>query len=191
VSAVASPAAPAIYPLLFDGQSTDEVRENREAAGWLLADVRANPSAYHPALQGVLAEVVEAADLTLANRPAVTVDQSIGADLDEIKSRVDIAGYIARRAPSVRYRRGSGGHLRARCPWPQHEDDEPSFSVNPDKGYFNCFGCGRKGDLFTFVMLWDGYSFKEAIVELAREAGVDLPTGSGAPRPRAWTVRVG
>ena len=179
------------WPLVFDGQPTDEVRENRDAAGWLLNDVNKHPSAYHPDLAAMLGEVVDVADQALAARSAVAVDPPIGANLDLIKRRVDVAGYIGRRAPTVRYQRGSRGNLRARCPFPDHDDREPSLSVNPEKAVWRCFGCGRGGDVFTFVMHWDGSSFREAIAELAREAGVDLPRRPDQARVRSGMVRVG
>ncbi len=94
MSAVAD-APPTGWGPLFEAQPTDEVIQARDAAGWLLNDVRAHPTAYHADLATVLAEVAEEADLALATRPAVAVARRIGVDLELIKQRLDVAGYIA------------------------------------------------------------------------------------------------
>lgn len=56
------------------------------------------------------------------------------------------------------------------CPF--HSEKTPSFSVNPSKGLFYCFGCGKGGDVFSFVQEHEGMSFPEAVRYLARKAGI-------------------
>jgi len=62
-----------------------------------------------------------------------------------------------------------GRNLMACCPF--HNEKTPSFSVSPDKGFFKCFGCGKGGNVFTFLMEHDGLSFPEAVEALANRAG--------------------
>jgi DNA primase len=66
----------------------------------------------------------------------------------------------------------AGRNLKGLCPF--HGEKTPSFSVNPDKRMFHCFGCGASGDAIKFVMQVEGKSFREAIEELARDAGIKL-----------------
>ena len=59
------------------------------------------------------------------------------------------------------------------CPF--HSEKTPSFTVNPEKGFFHCFGCGAGGDVFTFVMKRDHVSFVEAERILANKYGIPIP----------------
>lgn len=59
------------------------------------------------------------------------------------------------------------------CPF--HNEKSPSFSVSPSRQMYYCFGCGAGGNVFTFVMEYENYSFPEAIKHLAQKAGVSLP----------------
>jgi len=68
------------------------------------------------------------------------------------------------------------------CPF--HEEKTPSFSVNPDKGVYYCFGCQKGGDLFGFVMEIEHLNFPEAVERLARRFGVKLPPRSPEMRRR-------
>ncbi len=65
-----------------------------------------------------------------------------------------------------------GRYLKGLCPF--HGEKTPSFTVTPEKGIFHCFGCGRSGDLFGFVMEKEGVSFPEAVEILANYAGIPL-----------------
>lgn len=64
-----------------------------------------------------------------------------------------------------------------KCPLPGHDDKKVSFSVNLDTGLFNCHGCGKNGDVFTFYRELKGVDFKTALRELAAEAGVTEGSG--------------
>ncbi len=89
--------------------------------------------------------------------------------LDEIRSRVACSTVIGRRVRLVKRNREHAGL----CPF--HNEKTPSFTVNDDKGFFHCFGCGAHGDVIGFVMRIDHLSFPEAVERLAEEAGLELP----------------
>ena len=89
---------------------------------------------------------------------------------DEIKSRIDIVGYVQRHVPTLKK---AGRNHKACCPF--HNEKTPSFVVNPARQTWHCFGaCAEGGDLFTFTQKLHGWSFKEALRELAIESGVQL-----------------
>jgi DNA primase len=89
--------------------------------------------------------------------------------LDELRDRVRITEYIGRKVKLVRRGRNHTGL----CPF--HNEKSPSFSVNEDKGFYHCFGCGEHGNVFDFVMKTEGLSFPETIEKLAGDAGLELP----------------
>jgi DNA primase catalytic core len=68
-----------------------------------------------------------------------------------------------------------GKELVGRCPFGEHEDKHPSFSINPKKQLFYCHGCGRGGDVFSFVMVYKDYSFAQARYLLAEHTGIKIP----------------
>ncbi len=89
---------------------------------------------------------------------------------DEIKSRIDIVNYVQRHVPALKK---AGRNHKACCPF--HNEKTPSFVVNPERQSWHCFGaCAEGGDLFTFAQKLHGWDFKEALRELANEAGVQL-----------------
>ncbi len=89
---------------------------------------------------------------------------------DEIKARIDIVSYVQRHVPSLKK---SGRNYKACCPF--HNEKTPSFIVNPERGTWHCFGaCAEGGDIFTFAQKVNGWDFKEALRELAQQAGVQL-----------------
>jgi len=89
--------------------------------------------------------------------------------IEELRDRVAITDVIGRKVKLVRRGRS---HLGL-CPF--HSEKTPSFNVNPDKGFYHCFGCGVHGDVITFVMETEGLSFPEAVEQLATSAGMQLP----------------
>jgi DNA primase len=99
--------------------------------------------------------------------------------LDDIRSRVTLSDVIARRVKLIRRGREHTGL----CPF--HNEKTPSFTVNDDKGFFHCFGCGAHGDVIGFVMRTEGLSFPEAVERLAGEAGLQVPVASPEERVRA------
>ena len=69
----------------------------------------------------------------------------------------------------------SGGGLMGRCPFPDHPEKTPSFSVSESKQVYNCFGCHKKGNIFSFLQTYNGMSFKEAVEYLAERAQIPIP----------------
>ncbi len=99
---------------------------------------------------------------------------------DEIKSRIDIVNYVQQYVPLKK----AGRYYKANCPF--HSERTPSFIVNPDTQSWRCFGsCAEGGDLFTFAQKHHGWSFREALEELARQAGVELRRQSDEQRQQA------
>ncbi len=89
--------------------------------------------------------------------------------IGEIRERSDIVAVIGQH---VKLRKAGHNH-KGLCPF--HQEKTPSFNVNADKGFFYCFGCQKKGDIFTFVMELEGRSFVEAAESLAGRIGVLIP----------------
>jgi DNA primase len=98
--------------------------------------------------------------------------------IGEIRQRADIVAVIGRHVQL----RKSGRNHKGLCPF--HQERGPSFNVSPDKGFFYCFGCHKKGDVFTFVMEYEGKSFVEAAETLAQLTGVTLPERTDDPAAR-------
>ena len=88
--------------------------------------------------------------------------------LQELRDRVDLVAVVQRRVPLKK----SGHDWKGLCPF--HGEKTSSFYVVPDKKMFHCFGCGVSGDAIKFVMQMEGRSFRDAVEQLANEAGVDL-----------------
>lgn len=69
----------------------------------------------------------------------------------------------------------AGGGLMGRCPFPDHPEKTASFSVSETKQVYHCFGCGKSGNIFTFLRDYQGLSFPDAVEYLAQKAGLPLP----------------
>ena len=89
-------------------------------------------------------------------------------DFDLVKERVDIVAVIGGYVPLKK----AGRIYKALCPF--HSEKTPSFTVDPDRRTYKCFGCSEGGDVFTFLEKKDGLSPAEALERVAREAGVEL-----------------
>ncbi|MEN3976227.1 DNA primase [Emcibacter sp. SYSU 3D8] len=96
--------------------------------------------------------------------------------LDELRLRVRLTDVVGRQVKLVRKGRESGGL----CPF--HNEKTPSFTVNDEKGFYHCFGCGAHGNVIDFVMNTEGLGFPEAVERLAGEAGMALPVWSEGDR---------
>jgi len=88
--------------------------------------------------------------------------------VEEIKSRLDIVELVSDYVAIKR----AGQNFKGLCPF--HSEKTPSFTVNMPKQIFHCFGCGAGGDIFGFVMRYEGLTFPEALELLAKKAGVEL-----------------
>jgi len=95
--------------------------------------------------------------------------------LDELRARTTLSSVIM---PSVKLTR-AGREWKACCPF--HNEKTPSFTINDDKGFYHCFGCGAHGDAIRFLTDNRGMPFMDAVKELAAKAGMEVP----APDPRA------
>ena len=89
--------------------------------------------------------------------------------VEEVRMKNDIVDVVS---GYVRLQKKGANHWGC-CPF--HNEKTPSFSVNGAKQMYHCFGCGAGGNVFTFVMNYENYTFPEAIKYLADRAGVNLP----------------
>ncbi len=89
--------------------------------------------------------------------------------IDELKNRADLVRIIEPYTPLKK----KGANWMGCCPF--HQEKTPSFSVNPSKGFYKCFGCGKGGTAFNFVMEIEGLNFPEAIKRVAEISGIPLP----------------
>ena len=89
--------------------------------------------------------------------------------IEEVRSKNDIVDVISSYVKLQK----KGSSYFGLCPF--HNEKSPSFSVSREKQMYYCFGCGAGGNVFTFLMEYENYSFQEALKYLADRAGVDLP----------------
>ena len=94
--------------------------------------------------------------------------------LDELRARTTLSAVIG---PSVKLIK-AGREFKACCPF--HQEKTPSFTINDEKGFYHCFGCGAHGDAIRFLTDQRGLPFMDAVKELAGKAGMEIP----APDPR-------
>ncbi len=93
--------------------------------------------------------------------------------VNKIKDAVDIAEVIGDSVRLVK----RGPRYIGLCPF--HDEKTPSFTVTPERGSWYCFGCGKGGDVFSFVMEKEGLNFREALEYLGRRAGIEVPQFKG------------
>lgn len=98
--------------------------------------------------------------------------------IEEIRSRTDIVAFISSYIDLKR----RGANYVGRCPF--HSEKTPSFSVNPSRQMYHCFGCGTGGNVFTFAMEYDNLTFPEAVQMLAKRCGVSLPEAEESEESR-------
>jgi DNA primase len=98
--------------------------------------------------------------------------------LDEVKNHIGLAEVVGARVQLTK----KGREYHGLCPF--HNEKTPSFTVNEDKGFYHCFGCGEHGSVFDFVMKTDNMSFPEAVKKLADDAGIEIPLETREDRKR-------
>jgi DNA primase len=91
------------------------------------------------------------------------------AFIDDLLARTDIVEVVGSRVPLKR----QGKEFSARCPF--HDERSPSFTVSPVKQFYHCFGCGAHGTAISFVMQYDRLEFLDAVDELAKRVGMEVP----------------
>lgn len=89
--------------------------------------------------------------------------------LDEIRNRLTLSDIIGRKVKVIR----AGREFKACCPF--HSEKTPSFTINDQKQFYHCFGCGAHGDVLKFTMEHDNLGFRDAVEVLAAEAGLEVP----------------
>ena len=89
-------------------------------------------------------------------------------EVQNIKDRINIAEIVGQYVSLKR----AGRNFSGRCPF--HNERTPSFMVSPERGTYVCFGCGEKGDVFSFVQKIDGTDFPTVLKQLAEKAGIAL-----------------
>jgi DNA primase len=89
--------------------------------------------------------------------------------IDDLLNRTDIVDVVASRIQLKK----AGKNYTACCPF--HKEKTPSFSVSPDKQFYYCFGCGAGGNALGFIMDHDQLDFPQAVEDLAKRAGMDVP----------------
>lgn len=112
---------------------------------------------------------------------------------EEIRQRADIVDVVGQY---VALREAGNNRWKACCPF--HDEKTPSFYVSRDKGFYKCFGCGKSGDVFKFLIETENITFPEAKRMLAERYGVALPKytgtqqsvdGDGNPQPQEYSER--
>ncbi len=91
------------------------------------------------------------------------------AFIDDLLARSDIVEVVGARVPLKR----QGKEYAARCPF--HDERSASFTVSPTKQFYHCFGCGAHGTAISFLMQYDRLEFLDAVEELARRVGLEVP----------------
>ena len=103
--------------------------------------------------------------------------------IQQLLDRTDIVAVVERYVPLKK----AGANYQARCPF--HNEKSPSFSVSPTKQFYHCFGCGAHGTAISFLMEHAGYSFVEAVKELAGQVGLQVPDDDSRQAPEEETRR--
>ena len=101
-----------------------------------------------------------------------------GEFIEEVRARNDIVDVVSGYVKLTR----RGASYTGLCPF--HNDKTPSMSVHPARQTYHCFACGASGDVFSFVMEYDRLDFPEAVEQLAKRAGMELPEEDNDPGKR-------
>lgn len=96
--------------------------------------------------------------------------------IDKVRDANSIVDVVSRQVALKK----SGGQYLGLCPFPDHKEKTPSFSVSESKQLYYCFGCKKAGNIFNFVEAIMGMNFPEAVEWLARQARIPIPEGTHA-----------
>jgi DNA primase len=99
--------------------------------------------------------------------------------IDDVRERTNIVDVVRRY---VELKRAGTGSWKGLCPF--HAEKTPSFHVHEQRQFFHCFGCGEKGDVFSFLVKIEQRSFIEVLRDLAQQAGVEIPEKPLTPAER-------
>ena len=99
--------------------------------------------------------------------------------VEEVRTRNDIVDVISEYTGLKK----AGNSYKCCCPF--HNEKTPSFTVSREKQMYHCFGCGAGGNVYTFVMKYENFTFQEAIQFLAKRAGITLPEKELSPAEKA------
>ena len=99
--------------------------------------------------------------------------------IQELIARADVVEIVGRY---VQLKKG-GANFMGLCPF--HGEKSPSFSVSPAKQFYHCFGCGKNGNVISFLMDHAGMTFVEAVKDLAQQYGMQIPEDEASPEDRA------
>lgn len=88
---------------------------------------------------------------------------------DKLRSQILVSEVVGKKVKL----KSRGNEFWGLCPF--HNENTPSFSVNDQKGFFHCFGCGEHGDIVSFLMKTEGLEYKEAVEKLAEDFGIEVP----------------
>ncbi|MEA2511083.1 MAG: primase [Thermomicrobiales bacterium] len=169
---------------MFADSPIEEVQAAFGTARWLLDDGHQHLDHMPNVLVDVEQAIANEAARELASRRARQHTDQVNADLDLIKHRLGLPGFIQHRAPFVNLTRQSGGRLLCRCPLGTHEDKTPSFTIYPEPDpHFYCFGCRLGGSVIDFELHWTHDDLRTVIARLAWEAGIGA--NPDAPKVRS------
>jgi len=104
--------------------------------------------------------------------------------IQELLARADVVDIVGRH---VQLKKG-GANFMGLCPF--HGEKSPSFSVSPAKQFYHCFGCGKNGNVISFLMDHAGMTFIEAVKDLAQQYGLQVPEDDVSPQDRAKAAQV-
>ena len=108
----------------------------------------------------------------------------ISEDIQRVKESADIVALISEHVPLKR----AGRRFTGCCPF--HDEKTPSFSVNPELGFYYCFGCNKKGDAITFLREFLQMDFAEAVEVLAKKSNITLHYDSAQSPNKSILIKV-
>lgn len=105
----------------------------------------------------------------------------------QVREKIDIVALLSEYIPLKK----TGANFKAPCPF--HSEKSPSFVVSPERQIWHCFGCGKGGDVFTFLMDYEHVDFPEALRDLAKRAGITLEqkswqAGSASKKEKIFAI---